>query len=57
MSLIFNLYREDFGGSNATVGSFIAHWYPEGPERRLLASGDFTTRETPYDWSLNRLVR
>ena len=57
VSLIFNLYREDFGGSNATVGSFIAHWYPEGPERRLLASGDFTTRETPYDWSLNRLVR
>ena len=57
VSLIFNLYREDFGGSNASVGSFIAHWYPEGPERRLLTSGDFTVKETPYDWSLNRLVR
>ena len=57
VSLIFNLYREDFGGSSASVGSFIAHWYPEGPERRLLASGDFTVKETPYDWSLNRLVR
>ncbi|CAN5884233.1 DUF547 domain-containing protein [soil metagenome] len=57
VSLIFNLYREDFGGSNASVGSFIARWYPEGPERRLLASGDFTIKETPYDWSLNRLGR
>ena len=57
VSLIFNLYREDFGGSNASVGSFIAHWYPAGPERRLLESGDFKVKETPYDWSLNQLVR
>jgi hypothetical protein len=57
VSMIFNYYREDFGSSNASVGSYIAHWYPEGPERRLLSSGDFTIKETPYDWSLNRLVR
>ncbi|CAN5206550.1 DUF547 domain-containing protein [soil metagenome] len=57
VSMIFNLYREDFGGSNASVGSYIAHWYPEGPARRVLLSGDFAVKETPYDWSLNRLVR
>jgi uncharacterized membrane protein YdjX (TVP38/TMEM64 family) len=55
VSPIFQWYREDFGGSSAAVGRSIAWYYPSGAERRLLESGDFTLRETDYDWSLNRL--
>ena len=49
----FNDYINDFGGSEATVGKFIAHYYPAGAERDLLTSGQFRVERTPYDWTLN----
>lgn len=49
----FRDYIKDFGGSNATVGKFIATFYPAGPARDLLNSGAFTVSKTNYDWSLN----
>lgn len=49
----FRDYIKDFGGSEAAVGRFIARYYPAGPERRLLESGDFTVKQTRYDWTLN----
>lgn len=49
----FRDYIKDFGGSNATVGKFIAKYYPAGPERDLLNSGDFKVKVTNYDWALN----
>ncbi|MGI8510336.1 MAG: DUF547 domain-containing protein [Gemmatimonadaceae bacterium] len=53
VSMIFNLYKDDFGGTDAAVGRFIARFYPSGPARELLDSGDFKLTETPYDWTLN----
>jgi hypothetical protein len=49
----FRDYINDFGGSEATVGKFIARFYPAGAERDLLASGQFRVEKTPYDWTLN----
>ncbi len=49
----FRDYIKDFGGSNATVGAFIAKYYPMGAERDLLTSGSFTVTTTTYDWTLN----
>ncbi len=49
----FRDYIKDFGGSNASVGKFIAKFYPASPERDLLNSGMFTVSKTNYDWSLN----
>lgn len=49
----FRDYIRDFGGSEATVGKFIARYYPAGAERDLLASGQFRVEKTPYDWTLN----
>jgi hypothetical protein len=46
-------YREDFGGTDAAIGRYLAGFYPEGPERRLLLSGRFKLVATPYDWTLN----
>jgi hypothetical protein len=46
-------YREDFGGSDAAIGAYLAEFYPEGPERKLLLSGRFKLVETEYDWTLN----
>jgi hypothetical protein len=46
-------YMNDFGGSEAAVGKFIARYYPAGPERTLLESGDYRVVKTDYDWSLN----
>lgn len=57
VSMIFRLYRDDFGGTDASVGAFIARWYPEGAERLLLQSGKYSLRETDYDWSLNGMRR
>ena len=51
--MIFTRYREDFGGTEAAIGRYIAHWYPAGPARSLLLAGDFRTVETNYDWTLN----
>ena len=49
----FRDYKKDFGGTDATVGRFVAQWYPAGPERTLLESGDFKVVWTDYDWALN----
>ena len=49
----FRDYIKDFGGSEATVGKFIARYYPAGAERDLLASGQYRVEKTPYDWTLN----
>jgi len=54
-SPILDWYRDDFGGSETAVGKFIAQYYPAGPERDLLLSGDFTLKDTDYDWSINIL--
>ncbi len=53
LSPIFDWYREDFGGSDAAIGRYLASFYAEGPERQLLLGGDFTLKTTPYDWRLN----
>ncbi len=52
----FSDYMKDFGGSEAAVGRFIARYYPAGPERTLLESGDFRVVKTDYDWSLNSIA-
>ena len=49
----FSNYLDDFGGSKAAMGRFIARYYPAGPEKTLLESGDFAAVKTDYDWSLN----
>ncbi|GJG86910.1 DUF547 domain-containing protein [Gemmatimonadetes bacterium T265] len=49
----FRDYIKDFGGSEAAVGRYVAHYYPAGPERTLLESGDFKVVKTNYDWTLN----
>lgn len=49
----FRDYIKDFGGSKATVGKFIARYYPDGPGKQLLERGDFKMVQTEYDWTLN----
>lgn len=49
----FSDYMDDFGGSEASVGRFVARYYPAGAERALLESGNQKTVKTEYDWSLN----
>ena len=49
----FRDYINDFGGSEASVGKFMARYYPAGPERDLLTSGQFKVEKTAYDWTLN----
>ena len=49
----FSDYMGDFGGSEASVGRFVARYYPAGPEKALLESGNFKSVKTEYDWSLN----
>jgi len=53
LSMIFEYYKDDFGGTDAAIGRYVARFYPQGPERQLLESGDFTLRKTEYDWTLN----
>lgn len=53
VSLIFTWYRDDFGGSDKAIGQYLSAWYPDGPERTLLKSGDFKLVKTEYDWTLN----
>ncbi len=53
LSPLFTWYKEDFGGTDASIGAFIARFYPEGPERALLLSGKLRLVETDYDWTLN----
>jgi hypothetical protein len=49
----FHDYIKDFGGSKAAVAKFIARYYPDGPAKKVLESGDFKMVETEYDWTLN----
>ena len=49
----FRDYIKDFGGSEASVGKFVARYYPAGAERDLLNSGQFKVEKTSYDWTLN----
>jgi hypothetical protein len=49
----FRDYIKDFGGSEAAVGQYIARYFPDGPEKQLLTSGNFKAKETFYDWTLN----
>ncbi len=53
VSLVFTWYKEDFGNSDRGIGAYIAKWYPPGPERALLESGQFRLVKTDYDWTLN----
>jgi len=50
----FRDYEKDFGGTPRAIGRYIARYLPDGPEKRLLESGDFRIRYTDYDWSLNK---
>ena len=54
VSKIFTWYRDDFGGTDASIGQFIARYYPDGPEKHILQGGRFRLVELEYDWSLNR---
>jgi uncharacterized protein DUF547 len=54
VSKIFVWYRDDFGGTDASIGQFIARYYPDGPEKHILQGGRFRLTEFEYDWSLNR---
>ena len=49
----FSDYMKDFGGSEATVGRFIARYHPAGAAKTLLESGEFSVVKTDYDWRLN----
>ena len=49
----FRDYNQDFGGSDAAIGKFVARYYPAGPEKTLLESGDFKIEKTGYSWRLN----
>ena len=57
VSMIFEYYADDFGGSDAAIGRYIAQFHPPGPERQLLESGAFRLRKTEYDWALNSQER
>ena len=49
----FRDYIKDFGGSNASVGRYVARYFPAGAQRDLLTSGEFKVEVTNYDWTLN----
>lgn len=53
LSPIFDWYREDFGGDDASLLRYVAGFHPDGPARTLLRSGQATIAWTDYDWSLN----
>lgn len=53
LSPILDWYREDFGGSDAELGRYLAGFHPPGPAKALLLSGSFKIESTPYDWTLN----
>jgi len=54
LSPILDWYRDDFGGTRQAVGRYVARFFPEGPAKELLQSGDFELKYTDYDWSLNK---
>ena len=53
-SRIFDYYKEDFGGTEASIGRYLAAFHPPGPARALLESGSFRLEYTEYDWTLNK---
>lgn len=53
VSKIFEYYEDDFGGSDAAIGRYIARFHPEGAAKDLLLSGSFRLVKTAYDWTLN----
>jgi hypothetical protein len=58
LSRIFDWYGGDFAPSRTGVLQWLARYWPEGPERALLASGRARVVWTEYDWRLNvRSVR
>ena len=52
-SRIFEWYKDDFGGSDAAVGRFIAQYHADSPEKQLLLDGHFKMEYLDYDWTLN----
>ncbi len=56
-SPILTWYKDDFGGTDESLGRFLARYWPEGPERELLLSGRFRVRKTAYDWTLNSVEK
>jgi Protein of unknown function, DUF547 len=52
-SRIFDWYKDDFGGSDAAVGRFIAQYHGDSPEKQLLLDGHFKMEYLDYDWTLN----
>jgi hypothetical protein len=46
-------YREDFGNTDAAIALYMSRFYPDGPEKQLLAGGKAKIVETDYDWTLN----
>lgn len=57
VSPILTWYKEDFGGTDETLGRFLARYWPEGEARQLLLSGRFKLRKTEYDWTLNSVEK
>jgi hypothetical protein len=57
VSPILVWYKDDFGGSNETLGRFLSRYWEEGPEKELLQSGRFDLEKTDYDWTLNSLEK
>jgi hypothetical protein len=53
VSAIFDWYKEDFGTTDAAIARYVAGFYPEGDEKRLLLSGKARIAKTDYDWTLN----
>ena len=51
--IVGDWYRRDFGPDDASLGRFLARYWPAGPERELLLSGRFRVVSSPYDWTLN----
>ena len=52
-SRIFDWFKDDFGGTEAAVGQYIAKYYSDSPEKQLLLSGRFKMEYLDYDWTLN----
>ena len=57
VSSILTWYKGDFGGTDESLGRFLARYWPEGPEREMLLSGAFRLRKTDYDWTLNSVEK
>ncbi len=56
LSQIFNWFKEDFGGSNATVQQYLARYFT-GDVAATLARGGYRVDHVSYDWGLNDSAR